>query len=253
MIAMGVNKVDFGGETLIDLTGDTISPETVRAGYTGHDKSGNPFTGTFEGIIPNGTKIILENGAYDVKEFANVSVEVDPPEGSIVPSGDSPPITSNGTFNVRQYENAVVDVPTGVFPIGNLSDEVIIRASGNSTHKATIPAGYYVENDLILSEWKTGQVTANGTKGAALTVPYSAIGFVPKVGFVILNAGSVSTNAMLCFMTIPAGSRYLYRTSSGVTSAGSLNATFDTNGMSFPAANSSSAYTVNQYRWFALR
>lgn len=158
--------------------------------------------------------------------------------------------------DILEYATLNVDVPTGIFPIGNLSDEVIIRASDNSTHKATIPAGYYVENDLILSEWKSGQVTANGTKGAALTVPYSAIGFVPKVGIVILNAASVATNAMLCFMTIPAGSRYIYRQNSStspVVSAGSLNATFDTNGMSFPTANSSSAYTKNQYRWFALR
>lgn len=210
----------------------------------------------------------MESVADKIRSKSGTSAKLSFPDGFMadidkikweIPDGYIKPTeTINITENVsnRDITNGKtlnVNVPTGVFPIGNLSDEVIIRESGNATHKATIPAGYYVANDLILSEWKTGQVTANGTKGAALTVPYSAIGFVPKVGFVILNAGSVSTNAMLCFMTIPAGSRYIYRTSSGVTSAGSLNATFNTNGMSFPAANSSSAYTVNQYRWFALR
>lgn len=45
---MAVNKVIYGGETLIDLTGDTLTPETLQKGITGHDASGNPITGTME-------------------------------------------------------------------------------------------------------------------------------------------------------------------------------------------------------------
>lgn len=41
-----INKVIFGGKTLIDLTGDTITPEKVLSGYKAHDKSGAPITGT---------------------------------------------------------------------------------------------------------------------------------------------------------------------------------------------------------------
>ncbi len=41
--------------------------------------------------------------------------------GYILPSGNSPKITSNGTHNVKQYENAVVDVPVPDNYI-NLSD-----------------------------------------------------------------------------------------------------------------------------------
>ena len=42
---MAVNKVIFGAETLIDLTGDTVAPEVLLAGYTAHDASGEPLTG----------------------------------------------------------------------------------------------------------------------------------------------------------------------------------------------------------------
>ena len=41
-----VNKVIYGGETLIDLTADTVSPDKVLDGITFHDKSGAYGTGT---------------------------------------------------------------------------------------------------------------------------------------------------------------------------------------------------------------
>lgn len=41
-----VNKVIYGGNTLIDLTGDTVSPDKLLSGITAHDKSGAPITGT---------------------------------------------------------------------------------------------------------------------------------------------------------------------------------------------------------------
>ena len=43
---MAVNKVVYDGDTLIDLTGDTVTPETLAAGATAHDKAGNPIVGT---------------------------------------------------------------------------------------------------------------------------------------------------------------------------------------------------------------
>lgn len=43
---MAINKVVFGGQTLIDLTGDTITPDKLAEGITAHDKSGVAITGT---------------------------------------------------------------------------------------------------------------------------------------------------------------------------------------------------------------
>lgn len=41
-----VNKVIYGGQTLIDLTGDTVIASGVHAGLIFHDKSGATLTGT---------------------------------------------------------------------------------------------------------------------------------------------------------------------------------------------------------------
>lgn len=45
---MAINKVIYGGGTLIDLTTDTVTAETLKTGVTAHDKAGNQITGTFD-------------------------------------------------------------------------------------------------------------------------------------------------------------------------------------------------------------
>lgn len=46
MANSNVNKVIYGGTTLIDLTGDTITAADLQSGVTAHDKSGATITGT---------------------------------------------------------------------------------------------------------------------------------------------------------------------------------------------------------------
>ena len=41
-----INKVIYGGKTLIDLSGDTVSADKLLKGLTAHDKSGAVITGT---------------------------------------------------------------------------------------------------------------------------------------------------------------------------------------------------------------
>lgn len=43
---MGVNKVIYGDETLVDLTGDTVTPQTLAEGTTAHGADGEPIVGT---------------------------------------------------------------------------------------------------------------------------------------------------------------------------------------------------------------
>lgn len=43
---MGINKVDYQGRTLIDLTADTVASNTLSKGITAHDRHGDIITGT---------------------------------------------------------------------------------------------------------------------------------------------------------------------------------------------------------------
>lgn len=44
---MAVNRVDYGGSTLVDLTADTVTAETLLQGRTAHGKDGERIIGTF--------------------------------------------------------------------------------------------------------------------------------------------------------------------------------------------------------------
>ncbi len=45
---MAINKVVYGGNTLIDLTGDTVTAEKILKGYKAHAASGEVITGVCE-------------------------------------------------------------------------------------------------------------------------------------------------------------------------------------------------------------
>ena len=45
---MSINKVVYGGEILIDLTGDTVTADKLLSGITAHGKDGELVTGTCE-------------------------------------------------------------------------------------------------------------------------------------------------------------------------------------------------------------
>lgn len=65
-----INKVIFGGNTLIDLTADTVDAAHLLAPYTAHDKSGAPITGacTFDADTSDANataaEILLNKTAY---------------------------------------------------------------------------------------------------------------------------------------------------------------------------------------------
>lgn len=68
-----------------------------------------------------GTKEILENGTVDISSYASAYVNVPAPEGWILPSGYAF-VTSNGNFDIREFESVNVNVPQGgAAVLGNLT------------------------------------------------------------------------------------------------------------------------------------
>ena len=68
---MAVNKIVMnttdGEQTLIDLTGDSVTPETLAEGVTAHDASGEKITGTMPTpYIFTGVYTQNEDGEYAV-------------------------------------------------------------------------------------------------------------------------------------------------------------------------------------------
>ena len=94
---MANNKIVYGGKTLIDLTGDTVSASNLLKGFKAHDKTGAQIVGVYEAdkqvenilengfssgnitYVDSGTKITATNdttGQVLTKEFSNNAVTV---------------------------------------------------------------------------------------------------------------------------------------------------------------------------------
>lgn len=56
---MPASKVTLGGQTIIDLTADTVVANRLATGYIAHDKAGNRITGSMEQTITN---VTVNNG-----------------------------------------------------------------------------------------------------------------------------------------------------------------------------------------------
>lgn len=65
-----INKVVFGSDTLIDLTADTVAPETLAAGITAHDKSGAAIVGTKK--LP-----VYETWIFELEDGSTVEKQVE--------------------------------------------------------------------------------------------------------------------------------------------------------------------------------
>ena len=91
------------------------------------------------GITPTGSKNITTNGTHDVTQYANAVVNV--PTG-ITPSG-SKNITTNGTHDVTNYASAVVNVPgkatqfTNRYDPANVTIDYKVSVSSNTVSKAS--------------------------------------------------------------------------------------------------------------------
>lgn len=95
------NKVVYNGDTLIDLTADTVDAAHLLEGYTAHAKSGAPITGTctFDADTGDATaargEILLNKTAYvngskltgSMPNNGSTSITVTNTTGTAIPAG----------------------------------------------------------------------------------------------------------------------------------------------------------------------
>lgn len=143
-MAVNVNKVVFAGQTLIDLSGDSVTPGTLVAGATAHDAAGNLITGTavtvtddVEGKInsfkPVSTVFNTDGSITSTDASGNTLTTVLNSDGSITETyadvnastktrSTSVVIGTNGTVTETCVENGVTTVRTTTFDAnGNAS------------------------------------------------------------------------------------------------------------------------------------
>ena len=97
---MAINKVVYGANTLIDLTGDTVTADTLKTGFTAHDKSGTAITGTLD---------LAEGSVYQDEDGCVVLNDDDGSGVAYIPLT----VSSNGTYTASSsycYNPVTVNV-----------------------------------------------------------------------------------------------------------------------------------------------
>ena len=141
-------------------------------------------------------------------------------------------------------------------PLGILTSDLLTRPS-ELTAEVRIPAGYFVNEDIILTEWATGQFNPAGTTNFAILT--ELIGFVPRYAALIGNGdGLKNANMILAIFGSNGSGRAIYTGSKAslsttyTISTNSTGPTINNAGIVFPAI-SSAKYGSFNYRWFAFR
>ena len=175
---MAVNKVDINGATVLDLTGDSVTPETLLQGATAHDASGAAITGT----MARGTELKI---IVSVASGATVTAT----KGSKVVSGTS----VNGTCTLTVPEAGTWSVEATLN--GQTSDTKSVNFTDRYAVTISFVSAVLNNNDWATIKevsdagqganyWSVGDrkaVTLNGTVGALTLSNYTTYAFI--IGF----------------------------------------------------------------------
>ena len=148
------------------------------------------------GITPTGTKNITSNGTHDVRTYENAEVNVPIPSGYIKPSGTKE-ITSNGAHDVTIYASAEVNVPTGITPTGTKD------ITSNGEHDVTSFAKANVNITGLNARILTATVAADKTSSNVTIIAnnaYLASLYDNSNAFILMRLLDISpSTAMLPF------------------------------------------------------
>lgn len=128
---MGNSKIVYYGETLIDLTGDTVEATKLRKGITAHDKKGEKITGTLADVT-QATPAITVDAAGKITASATQAA-------GVVAAGTksaTKQLTVQAAKTVTPAASAQTAVAKGVFTTGIVTVAAVYAVIG-----VTYPAG----------------------------------------------------------------------------------------------------------------
>ena len=171
-----INKVIYNGNTLIDLTGDTVEQNKVLSGYTFHYKDGTTKTGS------------CTYDAYTSDATASSSEILSTKTAYVNGSKVTGSMTNNGatTLTIDDKDDEIT-IPAGYHDGSG-------KAKLDATEKSKIIAGNIKSGVTLLGV--TGTYTGASISAQSKTVTPDATGFTvqPDVGYDYLS--SVVVNAI---------------------------------------------------------
>lgn len=180
---MAQNKVVYYGDTLIDLTGDTVSEDKVLNGYVFHKPDGTQSVGTF---VPEGGSAIVvteeddEHGGI-IKHIVAVDLSDDTVTAATLQSG----VTAHNAQG-----QAITGTYTPSTPTVNLQSKTATPTESSQTIIAD--AGYDGLSDVEVGAISSTYVGSGITRDPTITVSGPTVN-VPSGYYTQMNTQSVAT------------------------------------------------------------
>jgi hypothetical protein len=170
---MEVNKVVYNGRTLVDLTNDTVAPETLAEGVTAHDASGREVTG----IMPVTTVLytpqsLTEEQKAQARTNQGVVGTVTPQDYGAKGNGTT---DDTAAFQNALANNRVVFVPGGTY---KLSGELVIRDNCQLEFAQDAVLNFAQTSGNCISMKMSASIVGNH---ATISVPYTFSGKVINI------------------------------------------------------------------------
>nr|DAI37981.1 MAG TPA: hypothetical protein [Caudoviricetes sp.] len=184
---MANSKVIFYGETLIDLTQDTVEADALLAGYTAHDKNGETITGTlalFAAIsvtYPAGSVCTCTKGtkSYKAKNTSGLALFAVPEVGDWTVSCTDGTQTASTTVTVTADGEAVNVKLAYDLRLFDNGDECAGVTGGwtnaGYTYSSMLPAPPEISDGRIQLYGKSGGNTGIGTAQSIDLAGYSKL------------------------------------------------------------------------------
>lgn len=167
---MGINKVNYGTTTLIDISNDTVTADKLMQGYTAHDNTGALIIGTATGGSGSGAVWQDAQGYVHLSDEGDIELQTK----TVTPTESAQTVTADAGYY------ALDKVNVGAISSSYVGSSITRRSSSDLTASGatvTVPSGYYsAQTSKAVSSGSAGTPTAS--KG---TVSNHAISVTPSV------------------------------------------------------------------------
>ena len=191
---MATNKVIYGGNTLIDLSNDTVTASDLKQGVIAHDKAGNSITGTLtvpeqqektvddlllvygrQTIVPDSgktlSKAIINKPDTLIAENVKKDVTIAGVVGTLEPTLQEktvPPSTSSQTVTPDTGYDGLSQVTVEAIPTATqATPSISVNSSGLITASATQSEGYVSSGTKSATKQLRTKSAATITPGTA--------------------------------------------------------------------------------------
>lgn len=150
---MAVNKVEINGESVIDLTKDTVLPQTLLSGVTAHNAAGEQISGAVAPVRYDVAQDLTSEQQKQARDNIGASATVTMRKVTLTAAGwDSgtkkqtvtvPGVladTSKQVIWVTQTTEAAIDayLDAGIVPVAQAANAVTLRADTVPTADITV-------------------------------------------------------------------------------------------------------------------